>query len=252
VAAVQLDEVTDQRQPEAEAAVGAGARAVGLPERLEHVGEDAGGDPLAGVGHLDLGGAVHRPQRHLHAAAGRRELHRVHQQVPHHLLQAVGRAHDGAERAVARQRERDVLGAGGRPHDVERGLDDGVQVHGLDVEPHASGDDPGEIEQVLDEAGLGGGVAQDGIDRARPRGLVQLGALQQARPPEDRVERRAQLVRHRGQQLVLRPVQRLGPQARLLLAREQALAVLLHAPPVGDVARDLGGAHDAAGGVPHR
>jgi hypothetical protein len=34
---VQLDEVTHDRQPQAETAVGAGRRAVGLSEALEHV-----------------------------------------------------------------------------------------------------------------------------------------------------------------------------------------------------------------------
>ena len=53
-AAVQLDEVPDDRHAEAEAAVPAAHGAVGLPEPIEHERQELRRDADAGVGHLDL------------------------------------------------------------------------------------------------------------------------------------------------------------------------------------------------------
>jgi len=74
--------------------------------------------------------------------------------------------------------------------------------------------------------------------------------MARARPAEDRVQRCTELVRDGGEQLVLRGVEGFGLLARLLLARQQQSPLVLQAPPLGDVARDLRGAHDVAGGVP--
>ena len=59
--------------------------------------------------------------------------------------------------------------------------------------------------------------------------------VEQLRVADDGVERRAQLVAHRGEELALRPVRRLrvGPRGALSLDLARAL---LGAPPVGDVA----------------
>ena len=73
-------------------------------------------------------------------------------------------------------------------------------------------------------------VLRSMISIARRAGrLVQVTARQQARPAEDRVERRAQLVRQRGQELVLRAVGGLGLQPRLLLALEELTTFFLGA-----------------------
>ncbi len=53
-AAVQLDQVADERQAEAEPGVPARRRAVGLLEALEHVREHVGRDALPGIAHDDL------------------------------------------------------------------------------------------------------------------------------------------------------------------------------------------------------
>ena len=52
--AVQFDEVLDDRQAEAEAAVVARGGGVGLAEAVEDVGQELGGDALAGVAHGDF------------------------------------------------------------------------------------------------------------------------------------------------------------------------------------------------------
>jgi len=89
-AAVELDEMADDGEAEAETAVRSRARAVGLAEAVEHEGKELGGDALARVAHLEreVGVLLHQPHPDRPALGG--ELHRVADQVPHHLLQAVG------------------------------------------------------------------------------------------------------------------------------------------------------------------
>src|SRR6266478_7167001 len=76
--------------------------------------------------------------------------------------------------------------------------------------------------------------------------LRRMALMARARPAEDRVQRCTELVRDGGEQLVLRGVEGFGLLARLLLARQQQSPLVLQAPPLGDVARDLRGAHDVA------
>ena len=66
---------------------------------------------------------------------------------------------------------------------------------------------------------------------------------QELRPAEDRVQRRAQLVRERGEELVLHPVRPLGLRAGELLALQELAALfrglpgrLLRPPVLGDIA----------------
>ena len=77
-----------------------GRRRVGLPEALEDVRQQLGRDPPAGVGdaQLDVRPAPREP--HVHAATLGRELDRVREQVPRHLLEAVGVTQDDARLGV--------------------------------------------------------------------------------------------------------------------------------------------------------
>ena len=84
------------------------------------------------------------------------------------------------------------------------------------------------------------------------RRLVEAARVEHAGPPVDGIERGPELVRERGQELILAPIQGLGLAPGFLRAREQRLALRLEAPPLRDVARHLRGAHDAPGGVPDR
>ena len=62
-AAVQVDEMADDREPQAQASLRACRGTIRLPEALEHVRQERGIDPGAGVGDDDL-----------HRAAGLLEL----------------------------------------------------------------------------------------------------------------------------------------------------------------------------------
>src|SRR5256885_627188 len=90
-AAVELDDVLDDGQSEPEAAVRARRAAVALAEALEDQRKELAGDALAGVGHGDAHGvALELVGADGDRAARRRELDRVREQIPDHLLQALG------------------------------------------------------------------------------------------------------------------------------------------------------------------
>src|ERR1051325_634429 len=85
--AVLLDEVSHEREPEAEARKRARARAVALSKSLEDERQDVRGDAHAAVADGDLPARADPGERHVDAAAARRELHGVRQEVPDHLLE---------------------------------------------------------------------------------------------------------------------------------------------------------------------
>ena len=215
------------------------ARAVGLAEAVEHVGQEIGGDALPGVLHDDdrrRGGAL---QPHLDASAARRELDGVRQQVPDHLLQAVGIRVHGPALRLQRGVEHDALALGGGTDGVQRGLDDGGRLHRAHVQAQLAGDDARDVQQVLDELALRACVALDGLQRARRGGLVEPAAAQRDRPAEHGIERRAQLVGERGEELVLDPVGGLGLGARPLLARQELRVADGDGRVVGEQAQHL-------------
>ena len=72
--------------------------------------------------------------------------------------------------------------------------------------------------------------------------FVETAAAQEPHPAEDRVQRRAQLVRNGGDELVLAAAQRFGFAARILLALEQRLTPALGLAPIRRVAEHE---HDA-------
>ena len=103
-------------------------------------------------------------QHHLHAAARRRELDGVREQVPHDLLQAAGIAGDRSG-----QPDRGCAPAGcpwrRRPaHRLDRRLDDRERVERLHVEPELARDDAAHVEQIVDELRLDARVALDGLE----------------------------------------------------------------------------------------
>ena len=74
------------------------------------------------------------------------------------------------------------------------------------LETQLAGHDARDVEDVGDQLFLDVRVALDGLERARHRGAVQLAHAQQPRPPEHGIERRAQLVGERGEEVLLRAV----------------------------------------------
>ena len=100
---MRLDELTGDGQAEAQATVLARGAAVRLPERVEHVRQELGFDAGAAV----LNGQdepVFPRQPDIDLAVRRRELDGVREQVPDHLLQAIGIAQRHGRRTRCRRR----------------------------------------------------------------------------------------------------------------------------------------------------
>ena len=97
-----------------------------------------------------------------------------------------------------------------------------------------AGDDARHVEELLDQVRLPRRVVEDRLQRTVVAARLERSAPQHGRPPEHRIERRPQLVRHRGEELVLRPVRGLGVRPRALgrfvetRAIERLRAVLRH------------------------
>ena len=117
--------------------------------------------------------------------------------------------------------EHDVLAVGGRADAVDGALDDAAQVHRPHVETEPAGHDARDVEQVFDELSLGARVALDGLERAALHHLVHGAAPEPPDPAEHGGERRAELMRDGGEELVLHPVRRFRRRARGLLRREE-------------------------------
>ena len=123
-AAMHLDEMPDDREPEAEAAGLARRSGIRLAKALEDVRQEIGADADAGVADDDLDVRVDALEPHLDPAALRRELDGVGQQVPHDLLQPIGIARDRTDARIEDGLEAHALGVGGRLHGRHGVVDD--------------------------------------------------------------------------------------------------------------------------------
>ena len=157
--------------------------------------------------------------RSVHAAALGRELDGVREQVPDHLLQAVRVARD-LDRAVGSTVASRLtrLRVGGDAHRLDRPASTtGPSVDASARRGAASRDDPAHVEEVLDELRLRARAPLDASASAaldpRCSGPLSRCASESAQP-SDGVERRAQLVRHVGHELVLGAVGQLGLPAK--------------------------------------
>jgi hypothetical protein len=165
---------------------------------------------------------------HGHAAAGRRELDGVRQQVPDHLLQPRGIGADADGRAgphldlnfLRHRRRRDRVDGAVRDRD---------EIHALHLEPHVARHAARDVEDVVHDPRLRLRVALDGLHRLRRARLIEVAAREHPRPPEHRRQRRPHLVRQRREEFVLQPVQfvRVAEQPRVLDRHRDAPRELL-------------------------
>jgi hypothetical protein len=239
---VHLHEVADDRETDAEPAVRPFRARRLLPEAVEHEGHELRVHPAAGVAHGHDDVPVLASETHPDGAAARRELHGVVQEVPEHLLEARGVPEDRAGSGPDLELETDLPRRRGRPDTLDRAVERSVGLDRSDVEPHLARRDPRDVEQVRDELRLDARVALDhreGVLELAPGHLTARDAvLEERRPADDRVQRRAQLVGHRRQELVLQAVRLLRLAAGELLALEQVLALELDRDPFRDVGDD--------------
>ena len=219
LAAEQAGDLAADREPEPGPAEAAADRALGLLERLEDQAQLVRRDADPGVDHRerdDVLGARQRVAAVVHVGrrsadaeldgAAVRELERVREQVLQHLLEAllVGRE---LLRGVRRQVDREVESLLAR-HRREGALDvlaDRAQLRAAGVHVHLPRLDLGEVEDVVDQREQ---VRAGVVDRGRRVDLLgrEVPALvrrQHLGQDQQRVQRRAQLVRHVREELGL-------------------------------------------------
>ena len=213
---MQLDDVSHDGEAEPEPAVSAADRRLALSESVEDERKELAANALARVADRDPRHRVAALEPDIDAAARRRELDGVGEEVPDHLLQAAVIGRHGSEGRIQTRLQPNAFGIGGRLHRFHRGHDDGDQIDGPDVQAELARDDAGHVEQVFDQLSQEAGVALDHLRPSAGAGGIERPRSEKAHPSQNGVERRAELVRKRREELVLGAVGRIELPARLL------------------------------------
>ena len=219
LAAEQVGQLTADRKTQPRAAVFAAGAGVGLHEGLENHLLLFLWNADAGVADLERNdrrrlfehgmsrapAALDRRNAQAHAALGG-ELEGVREQVLEHLLQALGVGGDAAsEIGVEIDLERQLPGLGFVTERARHHVEQVRERYLLRIHGHRAGFDLGEVENVADQvqeigAGAVNGARElDLLEREIAVGVVRELLTQD----QDAVERRAQLVRHVGEELRL-------------------------------------------------
>src|SRR5262245_57900064 len=181
-----------ERQPQPYPAVPPPARRVSLSEAVEDEWQELRLDSLTSVADRDpdmIGGALH-PQ--LDPPAFGRELDRVREQVPDHLLQTRRVAEHLFWQAAEIGDKGDALRLGRRAHRVERGFKRRDQINQSRLDPQLARDDARRIEQVFDDPKLRPCAALDDASSLIEIFSVPRAGSQHPRVAEDGVQWRAQ------------------------------------------------------------
>ena len=219
--AVQLHQVANEGQPDAQAALGSVDRVVGLRERLEDAGQDARVDPDPVVSDPNLSHPALRRHSDLDAPAARRVLERVGQKIVQDLLQAHGVALRGEARAGGPKRELDPVAHREGPMRLHAALDQLGQVDRHSDDGDLSQSQPGEIQEVVDQPRQQVGLPADHSALAGQRlGILVLHQLDRRQHRRQRV---AQLVAEHRQETI--------PLADTVLELDQQVPDLVLARP---------------------
>ena len=227
-AAVQLDEVLDDRETQTSPLEAARRGLFDLKKALEYGVAELGRDARPGIPHDDAdpagvaARACGKPAGDL--TAGRRELERVRQQVQHHPDNLVG-IELGLERRRRGHVERDpalrcrLLEVGGRIADKPGGVDRDI------VRLQPAGIEARDIQQIVDMPEQRARVPLNHLERRRPR-IGDAGPRQHLLDwAKYQGQRRPQLVADVGKELCLQLVDSLQPIVQLR-ALERALGEL--------------------------
>jgi len=150
---VGFDEGPADGESESEAAELTIDEVSALFEGLEEVGEGVGVDAHAGVGDLDLDGAIWGIGcGEGDGAAVRGEFDGVGEEVPEDLLEACEVAADGVVGGVELEVELEVFGLGGAVDDGEGLLEGQMEGDGFESEGEFAIEDAVDIEEVIEEA----------------------------------------------------------------------------------------------------
>ncbi|CAN5656059.1 hypothetical protein BH18ACI5_BH18ACI5_05920 [soil metagenome] len=114
-----------------------------------------------------------------------------------------------------------MFGISGGAHGFERGVDHASNRDQPQVQPQFAGDDPRDVEEILDQLRLQPAVAIDDLDGTARRVVIETAPGEQPRPAEDGIELRSQFVGKRRQEFVFGAVRFLRLEACALLALEK-------------------------------
>ncbi len=234
LAAHDPDDFLRDGEPETRPAVPARRRPVGLLEGLKNLLLPFPGDADPRVADGKSEDRIVAPVAHEFARDGHppfgSELEGVADQVDEHLPQA-----NGIAREFHRQirREERLKGKTFLPCLQGKAAGDGPnklpEIKGRFLEGHLAGLDPGQVKDVVDEAGEAAGLAVNRLQESL-EGFIGMMPEAEFRHPDDAVERRADLVTHLRQELALGQAGRF----RVLLFLAQRLRPL----SFGNVPRD--------------
>ncbi len=207
-AAHQAHQAPADREAQARATVAARVGIVGLSERIEDPIHGFRRDADAGVAHGEAD--PHRSARDQRTAILQRdaqfhvpalgELQRVADEVVQHLAHAQRIAeHAGRQVGCGDQSQFQPGGARARQPELQQFLDQAARLERRGHDLHLLGLDLGEVEHVVDDlAQVLARLAQQPQVASLAR--VERGALQQVGEAQHAVERRANLVAHRGEE----------------------------------------------------
>ena len=204
---MQLDNMArdGQSKPEATAL----GRAFSLTETIEHIRQKRRLDSFALIRHVDAHFLFVALDFQIDALAARRELDRVRKDVADHLLHSIGIGFDDVVGVVIDVRvERDAVVLRHRLRGRERGVDDLRQARRQQIDLKLAEDDARDIEHVVDQSRLQLCARLDRLQRALELFLRRAAHAEKLHPSENRRHRRAQLVRQRGEEIVLRAILR--------------------------------------------
>ena len=140
---VKRHDLAHERQSQPQSTGMPGARAVALPETIEHVRQQLGRDALPGV--LDAAVPQMPPtlrKRNRDLAAGGGELQGIRQQVGHHLLQPVRIAAQLAGAWLDVGMQGDAFRGRRRPRQIQRRCHDFRELHRTGFDPQLARLDP--------------------------------------------------------------------------------------------------------------
>ena len=212
--AVQFHDLLGDGQAEPEPAMRARGAHLRLAESVEHMRQEFALDADAGVGHFDGHHGAVAARGHGDAAALRRELHGVAQQIPDHLLQAAGIGANHAEIAGDARAQPDAARGRHGFDGLDGALDDIGEHRFVQRELELARGDARHVEQIVDHLLLSDGGAIDHLHAIRAILGRKLFVGEHARPQTDGVERRAQFVTHHRDEFVFRAVGLFGARRR--------------------------------------
>ena len=109
----------------------------------------------------------------------------------------------------------------GGPQSINSRFDNRREIQRMQIETKIPGDDARNVEQVVDQTRLRTRVTLDSFNRARRIRSFNLAVSNHRRPTENRSQRRAQLVRERGEKLVFQTIRFFSVLPRVALANQQ-------------------------------